>query len=130
MFNAPIIASNDTKNQILLIDGLKQQDELNKTDHIDYSKIPQKAKNKIDLEPVLKGKQLKSVRSIQSIKDYAEQTYRLQPSSMQKKQSISNKSLLNVLNTLNSKQSTQTVLSALSHKDTESLRIYNRIQYL
>ena len=66
------------------------------------------------------------------IKDYAEQTYRLQPPNpnLSKKPSVSNKSLLNVLNTLNNKQSTQTVLSELSNKDTEALRIYNRIQYL
>lgn len=98
--------------------------------NIDHSRIPLKPKSKVELDPLMHKKPLRSLKGIQTIKDFAEQTYRLQPTSISKKPAVTDKSLLSVLNTLNSKHSTSSVMSALKDKDKDALRIYNRIQYL
>jgi len=55
----------------------------------------------------------------------------MQPTNVLKKPTRSDKDkLLTVLNQLNVKNSATSVVNVLSSKDTEALKIHNRIQYL
>ena len=85
------------------------------------------------MEPVMAKKPLKKLKAIQSIKDYTEQSHRLLSTNSGPKKAnitVADKSLLSVLNTLNQKQTAVNVLTTLSNKDEEALKIHNRIQYL
>jgi len=95
------------------------------------NEIPLKRSSAADLDPILRQKPLKTLRAIQSLKNIAQQTYHMQPTNVLKKPTRSDKDkLLTVLNQLNVKNSATSVVNVLSSKDTEALKIHNRIQYL